>query len=89
MTARKRVRLTDAGVAKLKPGRTEYIVWDSRAAGLGVRVRPVGASQLRLARTCQRCRGAGDRRFGSAHDRRGCPAGMQPDFARRKSLQYR
>ena len=42
MTARKRVRLTDAGVARLKPGRIEYIVWDSRAAGLGVRVRPSG-----------------------------------------------
>ena len=42
MTARKRVRLTDASVARLKPGRTEYIVWDSRVAGLGVRVRPSG-----------------------------------------------
>ena len=42
MTARKRVRLTDAGVARLKPGGTEYIVWDSRVAGLGVRVRPSG-----------------------------------------------
>ena len=42
MTARKTVRLTDAGVGKLKPGRTEYIVRDSRVAGLGVRVRPSG-----------------------------------------------
>ena len=42
MTARKTVRLTDAGVARLKPGRTEYIVWDTRVAGLGVRVRPSG-----------------------------------------------
>ena len=42
MTARKRARLTDAAVARLKPGRTEYIVWDSRVAGLGVRVRPSG-----------------------------------------------
>ena len=42
MTARRRVRLTDAGIARLKPGRTEYIVWDSRVAGLGVRVRPSG-----------------------------------------------
>ena len=42
MTARRRVRLTNAGVARLKPGKTEYIVWDSRVAGLGVRVRPSG-----------------------------------------------
>ena len=42
MTARKRVGLTDAGIARLKPGGTEYIVWDSRVAGLGVRVRPSG-----------------------------------------------
>ena len=38
----RKVRLTDAGVARLKPGGTEYIVRDSRVAGLGVRVRPSG-----------------------------------------------
>ena len=42
MTARRKVRLTNAGIARLKPGKTEYIVWDSRVAGLGVRVRPSG-----------------------------------------------
>ena len=42
MTARRRVRLTNAGIARLKPEKTEYIVWDSRVAGLGVRVRPSG-----------------------------------------------
>ena len=43
MTGRARkVRLTDAGVARLKPRGTEYIVKDSRTAGLGVRVRPSG-----------------------------------------------
>ena len=35
-------RLTDPAIAGLKPGKTEYIVWDSRVAGLGVRVRPSG-----------------------------------------------
>ncbi len=40
MTGRKRIRLTDSGVARLKAGATEYIVWDSRVFGLGVRVRP-------------------------------------------------
>ena len=42
MRGGRRVRLTDAGVARLKPGKTEYIVRDSRASGLGVRVRPSG-----------------------------------------------
>ena len=37
-----KVRLTDAGVARLKPGGTEYILRDTRTAGLGVRVRPSG-----------------------------------------------
>ena len=34
----RRVRLTDAGVGKLKPHTTEYAVWDSEVPGLGVRV---------------------------------------------------
>ena len=38
----RRVRLTDAGVGKLKPHTTEYAVWDSEVPGLGVRVRPSG-----------------------------------------------
>ena len=41
MTGR-RVRLTDAGVGRLKPPTTEYMVWDSEVPGLGVRVRPSG-----------------------------------------------
>ena len=43
MTGRARkIRLTDAGVARLRPRKTEYLVWDSQVAGLGVRVRPSG-----------------------------------------------
>ena len=38
----RRVRLTDAGVGRLKPDTTEYAVWDSEVSGLGVRVRPSG-----------------------------------------------
>ena len=38
----RRKRLTDAGIAKLRPERREYTVWDTRVAGLGVRVRPSG-----------------------------------------------
>ena len=38
-----RMRLTDAAVGKLRPRRAEYTVWDTRMAGLGVRVRPTGS----------------------------------------------
>ncbi len=38
----KRRRLTDANVAKLAPAARECTVWDTRHAGLGVRVRPSG-----------------------------------------------
>ena len=41
MAVRRR-RLTDASVAKLAPADREYTVWDTRQAGLGVRVRPSG-----------------------------------------------
>ena len=37
-----RRRLTDANVAKLAPAAREYTVWDTRHAGLGVRIRPSG-----------------------------------------------
>ena len=42
VTGRKGKRLTDAGAARLKAGPTEHIVWDTRVAGLGIRVRPSG-----------------------------------------------
>ena len=38
----RRVRLTDAGVGRLKPHTTEYAIWDVEVPGLGVRVRPSG-----------------------------------------------
>ena len=38
----KRMRLTDAGIAKLRAQAREYTVWDTRVGGLGVRVRPSG-----------------------------------------------
>lgn len=38
-----RKRLTDAGIARLRPKPREYTVWDSRVAGLGIRVRPSGS----------------------------------------------
>lgn len=40
--AGKRTRLTDAAIARMRPRDREYTVWDSRAPGLGVRVRPTG-----------------------------------------------
>ena len=51
MAARKRVRLTDAGVARLRPLAREYTVPDSRVPGLGVRVRPNGGRSWVLVRT--------------------------------------
>ncbi len=41
-----RKRLTDAGIAKLRPQAREYTVWDTRVAGLGVRVRPSGSRTI-------------------------------------------
>ena len=37
-----RKKLTDAGIARLRPEAREYTVWDTGIAGLGVRVRPSG-----------------------------------------------
>ena len=37
-----RITLTDARVSRLRPRTVEYTVWDTRMAGLGVRVRPSG-----------------------------------------------
>ena len=42
MAAKERMKLTDAAIARLRPREREYTVWDSRAPGLGVRVRPTG-----------------------------------------------
>ncbi len=39
----KRKRLSDAGIARLRPEAREYTVWDTGVAGLGVRVRPSGS----------------------------------------------
>ena len=51
MATRKRVRLTDAGIARLRPAEREFTVWDSRVPGLGVRVRPNGGRSFVLIRT--------------------------------------
>ncbi len=42
MAGREKRKLTDAAVARLRPREREYTVWDTRVAGLGVRVRPSG-----------------------------------------------
>ncbi|MDE0240930.1 MAG: tyrosine-type recombinase/integrase [bacterium] len=41
-TTKRKARLTDAAVERLRPRKTEYTVWDASIAGLGVRVRPSG-----------------------------------------------
>ena len=38
----RRMRLSDRSVSRLRAERTEYTVWDTRVADLGVRVRPSG-----------------------------------------------
>ena len=38
----RRIKLTDARIGKLRAGDVEYMVWDTRIAGFGVRVRPSG-----------------------------------------------
>ena len=48
MTGRERMKLTDAAIARLRPREREYTVWDSRVAGLGVRVRPSGGKSYVL-----------------------------------------
>ena len=50
MPARERRKLTDAAIARLRPGDREYTVWDSRLPGLGVRVRPSGGKSYVLLR---------------------------------------
>ena len=42
MAGRQKMKLTDAAIARLRPRGREYTVWDTRAVGLGVRVRPSG-----------------------------------------------
>ena len=39
----RRKRLTDTGIARLRPEEREYTVWDMGVTGLGVRVRPTGS----------------------------------------------
>ncbi|MYA86851.1 MAG: tyrosine-type recombinase/integrase [Boseongicola sp. SB0662_bin_57] len=53
MAIRKRVRLTDAGIARLRPREREFTVWDSRVPGLGVRVRLNGGRSYVLIRTVE------------------------------------
>ena len=38
----RKIKLTDARIGKLKAGDVEYMIWDTRIAGFGVRVRPTG-----------------------------------------------
>ena len=50
MAGEHRMRLTDAGIARLRPREREYTVWDTRTPGLGVRVRPSGGTSFVLLR---------------------------------------
>ena len=50
MARGKRMRLTDAGIARLRPRGKEFTVWDRGVPGLGVRVRPSGGKSYVLLR---------------------------------------
>ena len=50
MAGREHMRLTDAGIARLRPREREYTVWDTRTPGLGIRVRPSGGTSFVLLR---------------------------------------
>ena len=60
----RRKRLTDAGIARLRPEEREYTVWDMGIAGLGVRVRPSGSRTFVYHRKTDR--GAKKMSFGPA-----------------------
>ena len=50
MAGKVRMRLTDAGIKRLRSRGSEYSVWDTRIAGPGVRVRPSGGVSFVLLR---------------------------------------
>lgn len=47
-TTLKYTHSADAAIARMRPREREYTVWDSRAPGLGVRVRPTGGKSYVL-----------------------------------------
>ena len=55
MPARERRKLTDAAIAGLRLREREYTVWDSKVAGLGVRVRPTGGKSYVLLEDVAGC----------------------------------
>ena len=76
----RKMRLSDRGVARLAAASREYTVWDTRVAGLGVRVRPSGHRSFVLLDDTQ---GASTRRS------LGPVAAMTVDEARARCLAIR
>ena len=48
----RKIKLTDAGIAKLKARDVEYTVWDTRLAGFGVRVGRVPGRGVGVVGAC-------------------------------------
>ena len=96
MPARERRKLTDAAIAGLRPRAREYTVWDSRAPGLGVRVRPSGGkSYVALVETGGRSKRVAlgpvstrsiEEARAECHERRANP---EPDTPARPALLFR
>ena len=91
--AGKRTRLTDAAIARLRPREREYTVWESRAPGLGVRVRPTGGKSYVILHDA----GGGSRRaslgpvaaMGIARARRECLARQAAGATEREAAPVR
>ena len=73
-----RARLTDAGVARLRPAAREYTIQDTKIAGLGVRVRPSGHRSF----VCYRKGSDGPRRIAL-----GPATSMNVEMARRRCVE--
>ena len=70
----RKIKLTDTRIRRLKAEDIEYMVWDTRIAGFGVRVRPVRAQELRLSSPRGRPIPEVHAWAGSARERRRSPA---------------
>ena len=79
MARARKTRLTDVGVARLKPAASEYTVWDMRVPGLGVRVRPSGHRGYVYQCKVGGLREARHAGAGGAEDRRRRAPGMPGD----------
>ncbi len=99
MAGKKRIRLTDAAIARLRPREQEYTAWDVAVPGLGVRVRATGGKSYVLLQPA----GGGSRRVSlgpvwakhvdevrrECHARRALPEPDEPGAAKQSAPRFR